>query len=430
MGESAATSCCEEIGARAVRRVYLITYTNANTELYNREKFCTTVIEAFKAVTRGGSVKQWACCMEQHENGAYHFHMCVLLNNLQCWIKVKKYITERYGIVLNFSGHGGYHTAYRYVTKQDKGFIKSTNHPENIDIPKTTSATKKKTSQLSKKSKVKRLSNIDVSNIILKNKLRSRVDLLAFAKSTSSKGDKGLYEFVLNRGDKKVNDLLHLVWEMETAKEKQERAQLTRLEILREQLNSLCVCNGEWLECALEILEKNGIERVLFADAVATLLALGRGNGRNIYITGPANCGKTFILDPLRIIFSTFLLPASCLYAWLGVEDKEVIFLNDFRWSSLILPWSDMLLLLESHVVHFAAPKTSYSKGIEFSRDTPVFATAKAPISFVKSSVIDDRETEMMNVRWRFFHFKHQFDLREQKTIAPCGNCFAKLLLG
>ena len=86
--------------------------------------------------------------------------------------------------------------------------------------------------------------------------------------------------------------------------------------------------------------------------------------------------------------------------------------------------------MLEGHVVHFAAPKTSYSKDIEFSRDTPVFATAKAPISFVKSSVIDDRETEMKNVRWRFFHFKYQFDLCEQKTIAPCGNCFAKLLLG
>jgi len=56
----------------------------------------------------------------------------------------------------------------------------------------------------------------------VKNKLCSRIDLLAFAKSAFEKGDKGLYEFVLNRGDKKVNDFLHLVWEMETAKEKHE----------------------------------------------------------------------------------------------------------------------------------------------------------------------------------------------------------------
>jgi len=41
--------------------------------------------------------------------------------------------------------------------------------------------------------------------------------------------------------------------------------------------------------------KKHGIERVLFADAVVALLALGRGKDRNKYITGPANCGITFI---------------------------------------------------------------------------------------------------------------------------------------
>jgi len=88
-----------------------------------------------------------------------------------------------------------------------------------------------------------------------------------------------------------------------------------------------------------------------------------------------------------------------------------------------------MLLLLEGHVVHFATPKTSYSKHIEFSCDAPLFATAKAPIPIVKSSVIDYRETEMMNVWWRFFHFTHKFSLQEQKIVYQCGHCFAKLLL-
>ena len=90
MGESVATSCCKEIGTRAVRKVYLLTYSNANIELYDREKFCTIVIEAFETVTRGGSVNQWACSMEQHKNGAYHFRMCVLLNKLQTLDQIKK----------------------------------------------------------------------------------------------------------------------------------------------------------------------------------------------------------------------------------------------------------------------------------------------------------------------------------------------------
>ena len=44
-------------------------------------------------------------------------------------------------------------------------------------------------------------------------------------------------------------------------------------------------------------------------------------------------------------------------------------------------------------------------------------------------SVIDYHETKMMNLRWRFFHFTHQFSLQDQKIVNSCGHCFAKLLL-
>ena len=144
---------------------------------------------------------------------------------------------------------------------------------------------------------------------------------------------------------------------------------------------------------------------------------------------GPANCGETFILDPLRVIYNTFLSPATCSYAWLGVEDREVIFLNDFRYTPAILPWNDMLLLLEGHFVHLAAPKTTYARDNEFTSDTPVFATSKSPIVFIKGSSIDERETEMMDVRWRKFHFFYQIPISSQKTVTPCGTCFAHLIL-
>ena len=132
---------------------------------------------------------------------------------------------------------------------------------------------------------------------------------------------------------------------------------MSRIDVLKTANNDKCVCQGEWLECAKEILHNNGIEQNTFAHAIVKLLAMGRGKGRNLYITGPANCGKPFILDPLRIIYKPFISPATCSYVWLGVEDTEVIFLNDFRYTPAILPWSDMLLLLESHVVHFLHPK-------------------------------------------------------------------------
>ena len=69
-----------------------------------------------------------------------------------------------------------------------------------------------------------------------------------------------------------------------------------------------------------------------------------------------------------------------------------------------------MLLLLEGHIVHFAAPKTSYSEAILFQKDTPLFATAKAPITVVTNGHLDERETEM-TVRWRIFTFRNEIPL-------------------
>lgn len=72
-------------------------------------------------------------------------------------------------------------------------------------------------------------------------------------------------------------------------------------------------------------------------------------------IVGPANCGKTFILKPLTVMFKTFCNPASGSFACVGVQDAECIFLNDFRWSPTVIPWHDFLLMLEGHIVHLFA---------------------------------------------------------------------------
>ena len=88
----------------------------------------------------------------------------------------------------------------------------------------------------------------------------------------------------------------------------------------------------------------------------------GRGKYRNIFIKGPANCEKTFLLNPLCKIYHTFCNPATSTFAWVGAEEAEIIFLNDFRWAAKIIPWHDMLLLLEGQTVHLPAPKCHYTK--------------------------------------------------------------------
>ena len=39
---------------------------------------------------------------------------------------------------------------------------------------------------------------------------------------------------------------------------------------------------GQWLCCALEILDNNNVNRAVFSDASVKLLVMGGGKGRNI----------------------------------------------------------------------------------------------------------------------------------------------------
>jgi hypothetical protein len=225
--------------------------------------------------------------------------------------------------------------------------------------------------------------------------------------------------------------MMQSTWEIEEAKAKLERAKETRMELLQEARRSECAqgCNGDWLNCAEEILHNYGLSVEYFGEVVRDLLRKGRGKFRNIMLTGPANCGKTFLLNPLTLIFNTFCNPASGTFAWIGAETAECIFLNDFRWCPHLLPWHDLLLLLEGHVVHLPAPKTHFSKDITFENDTPISCTSENPLMFIKNGVIDERETEMMRVRWKLIQFNYQVPPNTQRDITSGARCFATLIL-
>ena len=155
----------------------------------------------------------------------------------------------------------------------------------------------------------------------------------------------------------------------------------------------------------------------------------GRGKYRNILVKGSANCGKTFLLNPLNVLYNTFSNPASSSSAWVGAESAEIIFLNDFRWSPQVLAWHDMLLLLEGQTVHLPAPKSHFAKDLVFDADTPIFCTGKHELIFIKAGCIDEKETEMMRVRWRIFSFFSQIPEHEQRDVPPCPRCFASFIL-
>ena len=146
-------------------------------------------------------------------------------------------------------------------------------------------------------------------------------------------------------------------------------------------------------------------------------------------IHDPANSGKTFILSPLKIIYHAFCNPATGTFAWLGAEEAEVIFLNDFRWSQAVIAWADLLQALEGDTVHLPAPKTFCKRDIELNKDTSFFATSDAPLLLIKGGSVYHANTEMMQVMWQFFHFWKPIPRSDQISLNPCASCFAKFVL-
>ncbi len=94
-----------------------------------------------KITSSGGTTPPSATGL--HRDGGFHCRFYVLLNQCQCWLKVKNAMHYNFVITVNFLGHSGYHTVYEYVKKEDSSFIASPGHPVDIPALKTANATRR-----------------------------------------------------------------------------------------------------------------------------------------------------------------------------------------------------------------------------------------------------------------------------------------------
>ena len=174
--------------------------------------------------------------------------------------------------------------------------------------------------------------------------------------------------------------------------------------------------------------EKNDIHPIVFASAVRKLLVERRGKYRNILIASPADCGKTFMPSPITKIFpGTLVSPSSTKYAWIGADEAEINFFNDYRYNHEQIEWDDLLRLLEGATVHLPAPMNHFAKDICVVSDVPIFATSIGPIR--RKGRNDEGDITMMDARWHIINFHYVIPQTEQKSVAECGSCFAKLML-
>lgn len=451
------------IGERDNRRTYLLTYSQADLERFpTRETFSRCVLEAFDEGKSSKKITEWACSMENHaDNVSKHYHMAVKLSGTRRWNPIKSFLYKQHKISVHFSAKPvGYVAAYRYVCKDKlitevlhseghsdmevigspktkkamcKSFSNARKRNSTASSTGTTEETLSGSSALAPTAKVKRLTNTDVSRFLVKHNISKESELMKFALQRSANGECDLERFILNKTPKALVDLIATTWKMQSAPQTVEREGSSRIDIIKKHSKQECVnnCAGIWLESAREVLRKNNINVFVFASALRQSFMKGRQKNTNVLLIGPTNCGKSFLLNPIEIIFTTFINPATGRYAWVGIDECEVAYLNDFRWSAEIIAWSDFLLLLEGQTIHLPRPKNMYATDmcIDRSNTIPFFATSKGPIEYMgRYNICDERETEMMSSRWLTFPFSYQIPNSEVKNIEPCPACFSKLV--
>jgi hypothetical protein len=438
--------------------MYLITYSQADvTKCSTRLQFASLVCDTFNNNNNNNNnnnsndnkenvVSHWVCCVEKHVEEGVHFHMAIKLLKRRRFTKVAESLRLNHGIHVHFQEWASfYYDAYQYVTKEDVDALKSEGHPPLSNSPLTRKAVGKRKSidggasstsrhETPKSTTSKRPRRLDqqvLYEIVVKNNVRSDLELCALAKIQYDEGKFDVHKYVVSTKENARLQMLSTCWKIHTAKEVTTRNAKSRLELLEDAAGSdHVVKNCQWLTAALQVLTLNGYKPNDFTEAVRKNIELGRGKGRNILIHGEGDRAKSFLLMPLLSIYSVFMCPAQNKFNWVGAWDKEVIFLNDLNYTEDTMDWGNFLNLLEGAPVSIGVPKNHFSEDVMWRALTPIFATAARPIVRVDGKKIDYTQTDMMNYRWTMFHFTHKFEGENKKHYEPCAKCFAMFILG
>ena len=422
--------------------MYLITYAQADVlKVPSRRTFGEMVASAWP------NPEKWVVSCEMHKHDGVHFHCAIKLLKPLRWKNSRKYIKTKYNIDVDFLGfHTDYADAYGYTTKLDTHFVQEPEDQVDLrsHVPRTTKASRARRlrdddpQSTSSKGKKPRLDNSGVGDIIVTNNLRTDDELCNHAKKLRDDGKDDLSRWIMNKTLKARMEAMSSAWRLVEAGPQIIRSKKPRLEILREALEGEHThdplqgrsCRGEWLDAALEVLQNNHVSVGWFTQKIRETLEFGRSKKKNLMIVGGTNRGKTFMFLPLTKIYSCFSCPSDNKFNWVGAPEKEVIFLNDFRYSENIMPWGHFLNFCEGATVGISMPKSHYAADYQWAERQPIFATADKKISRVTNGMFDEGETSQMNKRWTYIQFDHQLsDDVVNHDIIPCGKCFATLVL-
>ncbi len=277
-----------------------------------------------------------------------------------------------------------------------------------------------------------RLTPLQAYDLCSQHEIKDSLSGWALAKTLEAAGDRGLLAFLLECRD--VDGFIGKVRVANESVERKRRENLGRIGLLREAAQVECSCStpGLWLQLAHETLDRNGIEGV-FQRAVYAALSQGRTKKTNIFLLGPTNAVKSFLIKPLAQIYRVYTIPDGGSYQLEELLDKEMLYLSDFTWDEAWLKWAYLKTLLEGTEPIMVGRPKNRGGNVPFLKDIPVIGTCSSPIQlFMKAArgyCLHEGETSQMNSRVRYVGMRQTLEDEDIIMCAPCMRCGATLYL-
>jgi len=261
--------------------------------------------------------------------------------------------------------------------------------------------------------------------------------LVAHLKETAP----SLYNYAFkNRA--KLQTLIDDVWSWEQVEDALSAQSLTRLGRVQRSAAGPCTCGGHWCSHAVGVLRNNGVDPQQVFGQVRSSLAQGRGPATKVLVLAGqyGGEGKYFLLAPLRTIFGTDLqeTPQPGNFPLLGLENKSVVLLDEWRFDERVLRMSTQLLWFEGKPFPLTRPQNQ--AGVVghsvYTGTAPIFITTKAEalVGIRRAAELAQQANEpsqntMLLRRLNIVNLSVPTPVRQGLVISECASCFSRMVL-
>ena len=432
------------------RSVYLWTFAHttlagrAKPEEFSRETFSQALLTAYSST--GKVVEQWSVFEEVHPSSKsererrLHFHMLVETDKKHRWLEVAKRLRDDYAVyasVATSSSRNSYWSAFAYL------YAPSAKKPkEDLDGDYLLSPGHEEPPQslVNRRLGSRRLQPVELFETVVKHNLGTLLKLFAFAARQHHAGDSSWLKHCMKSPQKRLQEDLDKALAMAAADERLARDSMTHMDMLREALATVCVCQGRAIPGWQEILVTNGFDVDAYRRSVLQLFQAGGGKALNHLYLGEASSGKTGLTKPLCALFGeyAFLKPqVGTTFALQGMVGCKAVIWNDFRWPHPPLAWGDLLNVLDNEPFNIAVPKVDGKSDVKWNEkeDQNVIAviTGNSEIVYLSGHAVNPVETKAWYERFglvlRFTKSLPKPDKR-YKHWFKCIHCYATWITG